>query len=168
MIVVIGLGHVGRAVAKFAKFLGYRVVVSDDREGYATPEQVPEADAHYTGEISQLLEEIEVQPHTSILLTTRNVEVDMKIFPLILETPAAYIGVIGSKRRWEITHLKLLEIGVSEQSLKRVVSPMGLDLGGETPGEIALSILAEVVMLKKGGKGGRMVELEKYNRKGRK
>jgi xanthine dehydrogenase accessory factor len=92
----------------------------------------------------------------------------MEIFPLILETPAAYIGVIGSKRRWEITHQKLLEIGVSEHSLNRVVSPMGLDLGGETPEEIALSILSEIIMLKKGGKGGRMVELEKYKGKGSK
>jgi xanthine dehydrogenase accessory factor len=164
MIVVIGLGHVGRAVAKFAKFLGYRVVVSDDREGYATSEEIPEADVHYTGEFSQLFEEIDVYPHTGIILTTRNVEVDMEIFPAILETPATYIGVIGSKRRWEITQQKLLEIGITEDSLMRVVSPMGLDLGGETPEEIALSILAEVVMLKKGGKGGRMVELEKYKR----
>jgi xanthine dehydrogenase accessory factor len=166
MVLVIGLGHVGKAVAKFAKFLGYRVVASDDRQGYATPEQVPEADCHHTGEISQILENVEIHSHTYILLTTRNVDVDVQILPTILETSPAYIGVIGSKRRWESAYQKLLDMGIEENKLKRIVSPMGLDLGAETPEEIALSILSEIVMLRNGGKGGRMVDSRKYKGRG--
>jgi xanthine dehydrogenase accessory factor len=164
-VLVIGLGHVGKAVAKLAKYMGYRVVVSDDREGYATPEQIPEADLFHTGEISQLLKDIEIHPHTYVLLTTRNVDVDLEILPVILETSPAYIGVIGSKRRGEIARRKLLEMGIGEKSLKKIVSPMGLDLGAETPEEIALSILAEIVMLKRGGKGRLIVDMKKYKRK---
>lgn len=164
-VLVIGLGHVGKAVAKFAKYMGYRVVVSDDREGFATPEQIPEADLYHTGEISQLLKDIEFHPHTYVLLTTRNVDVDMEILPLILETSPAYIGIIGSKHRWEIARRKLLELGIDDKTIKKIVSPMGLDLGAETPEEIALSILAEIVMLRRGGKGGRMVELKKYKKR---
>lgn len=166
MVLVIGLGHVGKVVAKLAKFMGYRVVVSDDREGYATPEHIPEADFYHTGEISQLLKDVEIHPHTYVLLTTRSVNVDMEILPTIFATSPAYIGVIGSKRRWDIAHQKLVEMGIEEKTLKKIVSPMGLDLGAETPEEIALSILAEIVMLRKGGKGGRMANLKKYKRKG--
>ena len=144
--------------------MGYRVVVSDDREGYATPEQIPEADLYHTGEISRLLKDIEIHPHTYVLLTTRNIDVDMEVIPDILETSPAYIGVIGSKRRWENAHERLLEMGIEEKRLRGIVSPMGLDLGAETPEEIALSILAEIVMLKNGGKGGRMVDLKKPKR----
>ncbi|MGD8458469.1 MAG: XdhC/CoxI family protein [Anaerolineales bacterium] len=165
MVLVIGIGHIGKAVAKIAKYLGYRVVVCDDREGYATKEQIPEADFYHTGEISQLLKEIDIHNHTYILLTTRNVDVDMEILPTILQTSPAYIGVIGSKHRWEITQQKLLDMGVEKRSLKRIISPIGLDLGAEIPEEIALSIMAEIVMLKNGGKGGRMVELRNYKKK---
>jgi xanthine dehydrogenase accessory factor len=167
-ILVVGLGHVGNAVAPLAKFLGFRVVVSDDREGFASPERVPDADIHHTGVLSKLLEEFEVlsklleefalHSHTSVVMTTRNVDVDLKVLPALLETPAAYIGVIGSKKRWETTSKHLLEAGIAEEKINRVVSPMGLSINAETPEEVALSIMAEIVMLRMGGNGGRMVD----------
>jgi xanthine dehydrogenase accessory factor len=73
--------------------------------------------------------------------------------PALLKTPAAYIGVIGSRRRWTVTRNKLLEAGVSEDELARVRSPMGLELNAETPEEIAVSIMAEIIMLRAGGDG---------------
>jgi xanthine dehydrogenase accessory factor len=157
-ILVVGLGHVGNAVAPLAKFLGFRVVVSDDREGFASPERVPDADIHHTGVLSKLLEEFEVHSHTYVVMTTRNVDVDLKVLPALLETPAAYIGVIGSKKRWETTSKHLLEAGIAEEKINRVVSPMGLSINAETPEEVALSIMAEIVMLRMGGNGGRMVD----------
>lgn len=155
-VVVVGCGHIGKAAAQLAKWLGFWVVVSDDREGFATPEQIPDADIHHTGLFSELPEEVKIHENTYIVAATRNVKLDVEGLPNILETPAAYIGVIGSRRRWETTRKKLIKNGVSKKNVDRVVSPMGLELNADTPEEIALSIMAEIIMLRQGGEGGRM------------
>jgi len=155
-VIVVGAGHVGLAVAHLAKWLGFAVVVSDDRQDFATPELVPDADDTHTGTINDLLEKHPVNEQTSFVLTTRGVDVDSEGLPAILETAAAYIGVIGSRRRWETTRKNLLAAGITEEQLGRVHSPMGLELNAETPEEIAVSILAEIMMLTKGGHGGSM------------
>jgi xanthine dehydrogenase accessory factor len=155
-VVVVGAGHVGLAVVHLAKWLGYAVIVSDDRPDFATSELVPEADDYHTGSILDLLEKHRVHELTSFVLTTRGVDVDTEGLPAILKTPAAYIGVIGSRRRWETTRKNLLETGIEEEQLSRVHSPMGLELNAETPEEIAVSILAEITMLARGGDGGLM------------
>jgi xanthine dehydrogenase accessory factor len=103
-----------------------------------------------------LVKEVNVHSQTYVVMTTRNVELDVEGLPDLLETPAEFIGVIGSKRRWQTTRKKLLEKGIPEEKLARVVSPIGLELNAETPEEIALSIMAEIIMLRQGGKGGRM------------
>lgn len=157
-LVIVGAGHVGKAVAHLAGWLGYRVVVSDDRPEYSDPEHVPDADAYYPIPLSQLPEKITIHPNTYLVLTTRNAQIDIEGLPPILESPAAYIGVIGSKRRWETTRKALLKNGISDENLKKIVSPMGLELNAETPEEIALSIMAEIVMLRQGGDGKRMQE----------
>ncbi len=155
-LVVIGAGHVGKAVAYLAGFLGFKVVVSDDRDGFASPENIPDADAYFTGLMDELPEKIPINPQTFFVLCTRNVEVDAEGLPALLDTPAAYIGVIGSRRRWETTRQKLAEKGIAESLLDTVVSPMGLEINAETPEEIAVSILAEIIMLRHGGDGSRM------------
>ncbi len=81
------------------------------------------------------------------MLTTRGVDIDVPGLPALLDTPAAYIGVIGSRRRWATTRQQLLEKGVPEADLERVRSPMGLELNAETPEEIAVSILAEIIQV---------------------
>jgi xanthine dehydrogenase accessory factor len=86
--------------------------------------------------------------------------VDVEGLPALLDTPASYIGVIGSRRRWELTRKQLLERGVSAEQLARVHSPIGLELNAETPEEIAVSILAEILMLKLGGHGRKMSRVE--------
>ncbi len=150
-VLVIGLGHVGKAVAQLAKILGFQVVVADDREGFATAEYVPHADIYHTDSLPQLLKGFEIHSQTYVVMTTRNVEVDVAALPSLLETPAAYIGVIGSKQRWETTCKQLLEAGLTEEALRRVVSPIGLDIMAETPEEIALSIMAEIILRYRGG-----------------
>lgn len=149
-LIVIGCGHVGKAVVHLAKWLGFRVMVSDDRVELCTPEAIPEADEYYPGPVEDLSRQVKIKPWTSLVLTTRSVDVDVPALSLLLNTPAGYVGVIGSRRRWEITRQKLAELGVSEENLMRVHSPIGLDLGGETPEEIALSIMAEVLLERKG------------------
>jgi len=155
-IVVVGGGHVGKAVVQLARWMGFRVVLTDDRQEYCREESVPGADEYICVPLSRLPEEFRVNPQTYLVLTTRNVLVDVEGLPALLDTPAAYIGVIGSKRRWATTREKLVAAGIPESKLERVNSPMGLELNAETPEEIALSILAEIVMLRRGGDGGRM------------
>ncbi|HUF00646.1 MAG TPA: XdhC family protein [Anaerolineales bacterium] len=153
MIVVIGAGHVGKAVVYLAKWLGFRVAVSDDRPEFCNPESVPGADTYYPVQMGKLPEQLKINKRTYIVITSRGSGVDAQGLPGLLETDAAYIGVIGSKRRWLTTVKALKDQGVSEDKIARVHSPMGLELNAETPEEIAVSIVAEILMLKDKGTG---------------
>lgn len=155
-VLVVGCGHVGREVAALAHWLGYRVLAYDDRAGLATPEQVPEADAYLTGDLAEVLQTTAVTPNTYIVVVTRNVTVDLELLPVLAGTPAPYIGVMGSRRRWVHTRDLLREGGMPEDQLARFHSPLGLELNAESPREIALSILAEITMLRREGTGERM------------
>ena len=122
---------------------------------------MPDADEHIECKLSELPERTSIDGDTYVLLTTRGVPVDLEGLPGLLSTSAAYIGVIGSRRRWEVCVEKLRASGVSDEDVARIVSPMGLELNfrsreAETPEEIAVSILAEIVMLRREGTGERM------------
>ncbi len=158
MIVVVGGGHVGKAVAHLAKWLGFRVAVSDDRPEFCTPAANPDADEFYPCPLAELPLHLTITPQTFLVLTTRGSQVDAAGLPALLETPAAYIGVIGSRRRWAETCKLLNQQGISDETLQRVRSPMGLGIGAERPEEIAVSILAEILMLRGGGSGRPMKE----------
>jgi xanthine dehydrogenase accessory factor len=153
MIVVIGAGHVGKAVVHLAKWLGFRVAVSDDREEFCNPESVPGADAYYPVEMERLADQLKVTRQTYLVITSRGSGVDAAGLPSLLDTNAAYIGVIGSKRRWATTVKALQEKGIPDEKIARVHSPMGLELQAETPEEIAVSIMAEILMLRDKGTG---------------
>lgn len=153
LVLIIGGGHVGKAVAHLAHWLNFRVAVSDDRAAFCTPEANPDADLFFPVLMAELPQQLTINPQTYILLTTRGVTVDIAGLPGLLDSPAAYLGVIGSKRRWALTRKALLEAGFSEEKLNRVVSPIGLELNAETPEEIAVSIMAEIIMLRNGGTG---------------
>jgi len=153
MVVVIGAGHVGRAVAYLAHWLGFRVAVSDDRPDFCNPQVVPGAEAYYPVPMNDLSKQLEINPRTFLVLTTRGSAIDVAGLAPLLESPAAYIGVIGSKRRWATTVKELAARGVTEEQIARVHSPMGLELRAETPEEIAVSILAEILMVREAGSG---------------
>lgn len=155
-VVVIGAGHVGKAVAQLAHWLGFRVAVSDDRPQFCTPEAVPGADDYYPLPMEKLPQSLEIGPWTFFVLTTRGMDVDVAGLPVILDTPAGFIGVIGSKRRWAETCKALVTAGVSAEKLSRVHSPIGLELKAETPEEIAVSILAQIILLRNGADGSVM------------
>lgn len=146
---LVGAGHVGRAVAELATWLGYRVVAWDDR-----PEQLDGIEgvaAALSGPIADAVATEEVDAHTRIVMVTRNVGLDLEILPVLLSTPAPYIGLMGSNRRWATTRQKLAEAGVSDADLDRVHSPIGVEISAETPAEIAVSILAEVIADERAG-----------------
>jgi len=155
-LVVIGAGHVGKAVVHLAKWLGFHVVVSDDRAEFCTPEATPGADAYYSVEMGKLAETLKITNRTYLVVTSRGSSVDALGLPSLLESEAAYIGVIGSKRRWATTVKALKENGVKEELIAKVHSPMGLELQAETPEEIAVSIMAEVLLVRDKGTGKSM------------
>jgi xanthine dehydrogenase accessory factor len=103
--------------------------------------------------MAELPQHFEITPWTYLVLTTRGSNVDVEGLPALLVTPAAYIGVIGSQRRWAIACKQMIQNGVPAEKLERVHSPIGLELNAETPEEIAVSIMAEVIMLYQGGDG---------------
>ena len=157
LLVIIGAGHVGKAVVHLAKWLGYRVAVSDDRAEFCNEESTPGADAYYPVKMDELPKHISIDKRTVLILTTRGSAVDAAGLAPLLDSVAAYIGVIGSKRRWATTVKTLKEKGVDETKLAKVHSPIGLELQAETPEEIAVSIMAEVLMLRDNGTGRSMM-----------
>ncbi len=157
-LLVIGCGHVGKAVAALGHWLGYRVLVNDDREELASADHIPEADSYLPGSVSDLLSAVRVHANTFVTVLTRNVLLDREILPQLAGTDAPYIGVIGSRRRWQETQKLLLEDGMTPQDLERFHSPVGLELNAESPEEIAVSILAEILMVRHGGTGDRLAD----------
>lgn len=151
-VVVVGAGHVGKAVVHLASWLGFRVIVSDDRADLCTPESTPGADQYLPVPISKLPENLEIDSQTYMVLVTRGVDVDVAGLPVLLENDPAYIGLIGSKKRWTHTREKLIEAGLTESDLERVKSPIGLFINAETPEEIAVSIMAEIIAYRNEGK----------------
>ena len=142
---VVGCGHVGKAVIDLAHWLGYRTVATDDRVEVVTEEALPNADVLLPGSIGDALDAFEITGDTSIVVVTRSSDEDVLVIPRLVETPAAYIGVMGSRRRWQITCDRLISAGVDETRLEQIHNPVGIDLGAETLEEIAVSILAEVI-----------------------
>lgn len=155
-LLVIGAGHVGRQVVHLAHWLGYRVIVSDDRPEFAAPDSMPDGDEYITANMADLPAKMTINQFTAIVVTTRGGDVDIAGLAPLLDTNAGYIGVIGSRRRWEFTKKGLIAQGVDPEKFKRVHSPIGIELEAETPEEIAVSIIAEVMISANRGNGASM------------
>jgi xanthine dehydrogenase accessory factor len=154
LLVVIGGGHVGKALAELGKWLGYRVILSDDRAEYCNPDYVAGLDGYVVCKPSDVPSQVKLSPRSYIAAVTRGLPVDMELIPALLASDAAYIGLIGSRRRWALTVKALREQrGLTNDQLARVRAPIGLELNAETPKEIAISIMAEITMLRHGGDG---------------
>lgn len=149
-LVIVGAGHVGQAVAHLAQWLDFRIVVSDDRPEFCNPETIPNAEEYFPVPLEELSEKMKITPWTYVVMTTRSVDVDVPGLPGLLDSPAAYIGVIGSRRRWETTRKQLISVGEDPEKIERVRSPMGIKINAETPEEIAVSIMAEIIQIRHG------------------
>ena len=147
---VIGAGHVGKAVVDLAHWLGYRTVVVDERAEMVSEAAIPLADVRFAGSVADAIAAHPVSETTSVVVVTRSHELDAQITPILLGTPAGYIGVMGSKRRWEATRRVLEASDVPVGSLDRNHHPIGLRIGAETVEEIAVSIMAEVIASNRG------------------
>lgn len=153
---VIGCGHIGRAVVELADWVGFRVVAYDDRPDQADPDAMPGADVVLSGEFAEALGEEPITADTHVVVVSRSLPVDLEVLPQLVETPARSIGVMGSRRRWLETRRGLADAGVSEEAVARLQAPIGLELNAETPEEIALSIVSQIVMQRRGGDGAPM------------
>ncbi len=150
---VLGCGHVGRALVSLGHWLGYRVVAWDDRPELATAGNVPDADARLSGPLAEALATQPIDARTYVAVVTRNVGLDRELLPQLLATPAAFIGVMGSRRRWQETRRQLLADGLPAERLTGVNAPIGLEINAESPAEIAVSIIAQIIMAQRGGDG---------------
>ncbi|MBN2040648.1 MAG: XdhC family protein [Spirochaetes bacterium] len=144
--VIFGAGHVGRKVAELLKFIGFRVVVIDDREEFANSERFPFADRiHVVKEFNENIGFLNIDSHTYLIIVTRGHINDEIMLKFALRSKAGYVGMIGSKSKRDIIYKNIREQGFTDQDIARVHAPIGLSISAETPEEIALSIAAEVV-----------------------
>ena len=152
-LLVVGGGHIGRSLAKFGAETGFSSVVLDDRPEYADPERIPEADRVICADFEETLRDFAINQNTYIVMVTRGHKQDELSLRQVVTRPAAYVGMIGSRRRTAAVLQHLESEGVPREALDRVHTPIGLDIGAETPEEIAISIIAEIIMLRRGGNG---------------
>jgi xanthine dehydrogenase accessory factor len=145
-LVVVGAGHVAQPLAHVGALLGFRVTVIDDRPDFATRERFPDAHRVLRADFEDPFRDTPLHQRSHLLLVTRGHK---------------YIGMIGSRRRVRATYLQLLEEGIDRELLDRIHAPVGLDVGAETPEEIAISVAAELVMLRRGGTGASLKDVER-------
>lgn len=158
---IFGGGHIGLVLSDFAKALGYLVSLYDIREEYCSPERFPNIDTLFTGDLDQALEQMRISPLTSIVIITHGHTYDLDVLKRVVRTDAGYIGMIGSTSKIKHCFKELLDQGVPKEVLKQVHAPIGLDIGGETPAEIALGILAEIQAIQYGKSGPFMKDIKK-------
>ena len=152
-LIIVGAGYVAQALARLALNLDYRIVVVDDRRDFANPQAFGDKIQLAFGDIPQTLRSLEPDESSWIVIVTRGHTLDKDALRAALESKATYIGMIGSPSKVKNIFKTLLKEGVSTEQLAQVHAPIGLNLGAETPDEIALSIAAEMLMLRKNGTG---------------
>ena len=162
-LVVVGAGHIAQPMAHLGALLGYRVTVLDDRPDFATRERFPDAERLLRADFSDPFADVPIHDRSHLLLVTRGHKYDYEclIRALRADPPPAYIGMIGSRRRVRATYVQLLDEGIDRELLDRIHAPVGLDIGAETPEEIAVAVAAELVMLDRRGTGASLKDVER-------
>ncbi len=162
-LVIVGAGHVARPLCVIGALLGFRVVVLDDRPEFATRERFPQADRLVQADFSDPFHDVPIHAASHVLLVTRGHRYDYQCLVRILraDPKPAYIGMIGSRRRVRATFTQLLRDGVPRDDLVRIHAPVGLDIGAETPEEIAVAMAAELVKESRGGTGASLKDVER-------
>lgn len=158
-LVICGGGHVGLAIASIASILGFDITVIDDRQEFANSERFPMAKEILCGDFGEVIDKMSIDLTSSFVLVSRGHQQDTLALRHIVARDSGYVGMIGSRRRVATVLTNLQAEGISADVLARVHTPIGLDIGAETPEEIALSILAEIVLVRKGGTGTKLSTL---------
>ena len=161
-LIIAGAGNVAQALTRLAISLDFRIVVVDDRRDLADPQAFSEKVQLTFGDIPQTIRELEPDEASWIVIVTRGHHLDKDALRAALETHARYVGMIVSPGKIKNIFRDLLKEGIPHERLAQVHSPIGLDLGAETPDEIALSIAAEMVMLRKNGSGASLMTMHNF------
>ncbi|HLZ50410.1 MAG TPA: XdhC/CoxI family protein [Candidatus Acidoferrum sp.] len=152
-LIIFGGGHVSMAVARAASSAGFGIAVVDDRESFANAERFPMAnDIHTTYE--DAFEKIQPNASSYLVIVTRGHKEDMRVLAWAVRTPARYIGMIGSKRKVLSVYKALENDGYRPEEFQRVFAPMGLEIGALSPEEIAISIVAELIAIRRNAESG--------------
>jgi xanthine dehydrogenase accessory factor len=157
-LLVFGAVDTAEALCKAARMIGWRTIVADARGKFATAERIPSADELIVGWPEDVLERVQPDHDTAVVVLTHEEKFDVPALAGALATESFYVGAMGSRRAQESRRERLLEAGIDEGSLDRVFGPSGLDLGAQSPSETALSVLAEVLAVRAGRTGGHLKE----------
>lgn len=155
-IVVFGAVDTAEALCAMAKQLGWRTIVADARQKFATKERMPSADEIVVAWPEEAIAQIAPDHQTAVVVLTHDEKFDLPAILGALATDAFYIGALGSRKNQEKRRARLLEAGVSEEQIARICGPCGLDIGADSQPETALSILAEALAIRAGRDGGRL------------
>lgn len=155
---VFGAGHISLFLAKIGKMVGFKVIVADDRDMFANRERFPEADEVYAEDFRVVFPKLKLNKPYYIVIVTRGHRYDQDVLEWALGTEAKYIGMIGSRAKNKAVFSNLQEKGIPKEVLEGVHAPIGLNIGAETPEEIAVSIIAEIIEVKREkGPAGKVV-----------
>jgi xanthine dehydrogenase accessory factor len=163
-LLIIGGGHVGKALSIIGHMCGFSVEIVDDRPEYANAERFPEADRITCGRFDEVLAGYPIDTNSYVVCVTRGHRHDETSLRLVAPADASYVGMIGSKRRVGAVLQHLIDEGLDRSAVERVHTPIGLDIGAETPEEIAVSIMAEIIRVRRGGSALPMREASRRRR----
>jgi xanthine dehydrogenase accessory factor len=149
---IFGAGHIGFALSKIARLTGFKVVVIDDRPAYANKDRFPDAEEFYVEDPAEAVSHFKFNKTSYIVIACRGHLEDQRVLAEVLKTPAGYIGMIGSRKKAKTVFVNLTNQGVAAEAFKRIHSPIGLPIATETPEEIAVSIMAEIIDARHMGK----------------
>jgi xanthine dehydrogenase accessory factor len=157
-LIIFGAVHAAQPLTKIAKMLGYRVLISDARAKLATEERFPEADEVIVAWPDEALAKYRIGRNSYLAILTHDPKFDEPALIGALDTRAPYIGAVGSRKTNRDRRERLRNAGVSDESLSRIRGPIGLDIGASSPEEMAISIMAEIIAVRKGRAGGPLTE----------
>jgi xanthine dehydrogenase accessory factor len=155
-LVIFGGVHIAIPLTTFAKTLGYRMTIADPRQAFANQERFPHADQIIVEWPQKAIQQLKIGPTTYCVILTHAPKIDEPALKSLLGQGAAYVGAIGSRKTHAERFARMAELGVSAEQLAEVYAPVGLNLGAQTPEEIALAIMAEIVAVRRGRPGGFM------------
>jgi xanthine dehydrogenase accessory factor len=148
-IFIFGGGHIALPLAKMAKLVGFKIVVIDDRNEYANPQRFPEAEQTLAIDFAKAFSKLKIGKTGYIVIVTHGHRGDETVLERALATEAKYIGMIGSKTKNKVVYSHLLAKGITKEQLDKVYAPIGLSIHAQTPEEIAVSILAEIIQVRR-------------------
>jgi xanthine dehydrogenase accessory factor len=146
---IFGGGHVSKSISKVATIAGFSTIIVDNREAFANKQRFPEAEATYAEEYEDVFQKLSITSSSYLIIVTRGHRDDMRVLRWAISTPARYISMIGSKRKTISVIHELEREGFPRDAFERIFAPMGLDIGAESPEEIAVSVVAEMIAMRR-------------------